>query len=564
MLWLLLKNKIRIFFNGLFRDHLTKRRRKLISLAGGTLIFYFVYTWIFDIFSVLLTSQDQGIVLINSLLVIFFSGFLLFLFASGVTIAIHYLFVSSDLTLLLSSPLSNRTIFCYKLIESIFANSSFFIFLGAPIFVAYGVVTNAAWFYYPLMIVDVFIFLAFPICLSFLIAIGVVRLMPATRAKELMTAALGVLSIGIWFFLQIIRAAQLNPQSVEYHPERIAQIQQWSQMKFFPATYAANSLIAFSQMDARAIAENFIPMVLLIMLVFSATLLLSEKLFKEGLIGLSEKRVTKMFDYAASTALGSRYSNKEKTTRKQKPDEIPVYNIFSSVAGQIFLRDLKLLTRDFRHLTNVLILCAMMIIFPLTRASEITDSATELLLPFIPVMMLSAIASSQLASRLIPLEGKSFWMMLAAPQSWNKMLTGKFFVSFILNTIAVWAAIAIAGIYLHPPSRIIILLFFSSAALTWVMSVFGLVLGSIFSNFDWEHPKKMLTSGGGLLLAAGSFIFVGFWSALLTVLYTFGADFVSTLFLDMVEIVFGLLLMITTTIIGFRICTRKLSNLEWK
>ncbi|MCI0495150.1 hypothetical protein L0Z72_09070, partial [candidate division KSB1 bacterium] len=227
---LLLKLKITILKNGFAKGPRKKRIRKFIAIAGGGFLFFIVYQWIFEIFSVLINYPSA---LVDNFMAMIFLGFFVFLLVSGITVSIHYLFVSSDLPLLMTSPVSNTTIFTFKLIEAIVANSAFFFFMGFPIFIVYGLVMNAGWHYYPLMLMNALVFLTIPVSLSFLGALLIIRIIPPARAREIMAVFLGIVSLGIWVILQLIRGSSFNQNSQDFNPQNIEALQQISHVKLF-------------------------------------------------------------------------------------------------------------------------------------------------------------------------------------------------------------------------------------------------------------------------------------------------------------------------------------------
>ena len=67
---------------------------------------------------------------------------------TGLATALYTMYLSKDLDLLLSLPIKERTIFAYKFWETLAGNSAFFVALGVPALIAYGVATGASLLYY--------------------------------------------------------------------------------------------------------------------------------------------------------------------------------------------------------------------------------------------------------------------------------------------------------------------------------------------------------------------------------------------------------------------------------
>lgn len=553
MLWLLLKNKLLMTYNDFLKGEKKKKRRKLLAIAAGIFLFIVLFQWIFQVFYVIFNHHEQGAIIVNNILSVFFFGFFVFLFVSGITLSIHNLFISNDLPLLLSFPFNTTTIFSYKIIETIFANSTFFLFLGTPIFIAYGVVTHATWYYYPVTMVIVLIFMALPISISFLLAILIVRILPAVRAKEIMVGLLGLVSFGIWMALQIFRVSQFDSHSHDFDAQQIESITQFVQsnaMSFLPSTWTANSLVAFSTNTGKLILTQTLPLVLVSVAIYLIALKLAENLYRQGIIG-SQFEV-------------SRKKKKSNNSVIKKTWQFLPHRLSNSVEGSVFLRDIKLLARDLRQLTNILLLIFMMTVFPLIQGRDTIDSSFGEYLPFTFIIFFSAMAASQLTSRIIPIEGKSFWIVMLTPQKISKIWVGKLLVGYLFNLLSVWLAVLVSSIYFQISFRIYIMAFIVTSFTSLSFSVFGLTLGSIMPKFDWEHPKRMLSTGGLVTLTYGSIIFAGIWVGLISIIY-----YITPLIISEIMIVDGIVILLcviiscSTFIIGMNLSSKKLEKLEW-
>jgi ABC-2 type transport system permease protein len=546
---LLLKLKLLILINGFIKGASKKRIRKLIAVAGGGFLFFFIYKWIFDIFATLDNISVLGAGLIDNSIVMIFLGFFIFLLASGITVSIHYLFISSDLPLLMVSPLSNNTIFIFKLIEAVFANSTFFFFMGIPIFIAYGFIAQAHWYYYPLMIINVLFFLTIPISIAFLGALLIVRIIPPQRARELMAILLGVVSLGIWLVLQIVRASMFDQNSPDFNPQTMTSLQQISQNFLFnllPSTWAARSLAGFAHSDFRLIVFNFLPLLIFVICIFTICIQLSKNAFKQGFIS-SEQSLT--------------LKRKKKNQRSRVSDLKDIQSFFSGVSGSIFVRDFKLLFRDTRQLVNILLFAVIMVILPLLQKQKGLDSEFSAYYPYVFIIFFSPIISGQISSRLIPIEAKSFWITKLIPQSPMRIILGKFMLGFSLSIILIWTAVTIVSIYFHNPIRIVILALIATLCFTSAFSSLGLLIGTYFSRFDWDHPKRMLSTTGGLLLSLSAFLIGGLVIAIFVIGYQFqlSLDFLSILVISIIFLLSLIILLLSN--LG---ATKKLEKMEWK
>jgi len=549
---LLFQIKLKILLNGFSKGESKKRFRKIFALIGGGILFFFIYVWIFELLTVLVNNTAFKIQLIDNAIMALFLMFFIFLLVSGTTISIHYLFISSDLPLLLSSPISENTIFTFKLVEAIFANSSFFFFVGMPTFIAYGIVTHAPWFYYPLMIINALLFIAIPVSISFLGALLIVRIIPAYRAREFMAIILAVVSLGIWLILQVIRASAFDRSSPDFNPQSIQQLEKISNislLNLLPSTWAARALKGFSELDFTLIIFNFLPLLILVVCLFYFCLKLSKNAFERGLIG-SEQSVT---------------VKKRVKARQLKTGGLPIFrNFFSSATGSIFFRDFRLFTRDSRQFTNILMFAAMMIIFPIVQSSDQFDGEFSLYRPYLFILLFGAMSAVQLSSRLIPLEMKSFWITKLVPQSGLRIIWGKFLLSFAFSTILAWLAVIFISVYFGHSLRLQILAILATLALSAIFSATGLLFGIYYAKFDWDHPKRMLSTTGGLLMSISTFLGTGILGGIVALIFVLGNFLqLSTRFIDIATAITVIILALIIINIINIISARKLEKLEW-
>src|SRR6266436_4030440 len=99
-----------------------------------------------------------GTVLTERLLYILFAFLFALLLLSNLVISYTNLFRNRETNFLLSLPVSSRTIFQWKFIESTLLASWAFIFLIAPLLAAFGLIQKVNWHFYPMTLLLVGLF----------------------------------------------------------------------------------------------------------------------------------------------------------------------------------------------------------------------------------------------------------------------------------------------------------------------------------------------------------------------------------------------------------------------
>lgn len=486
---LLLKIKLQILRNSFRRGSGKKRTRSWLALLGGGVFFLFIFNWIYEILSSLQVAGGANSGLIENFILITLLGFFFFLFVTGSTVTIHYLFIATDLPLLMSSPISGRTIFTAKLIEAMFANSSLFFFMVIPVFISYGIISSAQWYFYPFMLIVAVLFLATPICLAFLSALLIAKIIQPSRAKELLAVILGIASLLLWLALQLVRASSFDRNSADFNPDALTKLQQVSHYKMFnllPSTWAAQSLFELANGNFRLLILNLLPLLLIVVSLFYLAIQLSNNIFREGfIIG------------AATVRLKKRVSSGTITTASTQPSR----SLISGVAGSVLIRDFRLLVRDTRHLISIAMLGAMMVIISAMQQSNEADPEIVTYSVYIFIMLFSGILGGHISSRLIPIEGKSFWISKLVPQPALRLIAAKFSLAWLLSLGITWTAVIFLAVRAHHSRQLVAVAFIITSCITAACCALGLYIASHFARFDWDHPKRMLSPAASPILA---------------------------------------------------------------
>lgn len=498
MLLFLLRNRLRMYVNLLRRAEGTRRVRTILLLVLWLFFVGYLFQGMQAMFQAIV--QVAGPHTAGRVLAALLFALLVALLLSGTTICIHILFISQDLPLLLSAPIRRRTLFVYKLIEATVSNSSMFLMLGFPLLLSFGAAQNAAWWYYALMVVVAAVFVAVPTSLSAMVALLAVHILPVRRAREVMSAALAVVFLAVWTGMQLLRSSldASGPGGV-------------------------TGLLALARSDLFAVTPAG----------WAATILaglLAGHWTRAGLAAVPLAASTAAMIVVSVALVDSIYARgvgKEEAVPLRKANEVPSRRLAraahtDSLFRAALLRDTRLLRREPTQLIQLLMLAAMMVVmaFILKRDTEGAQlSRLEMLMPFIFVLLFSAMSTVGIAARLIPLEGKAFYLNKIAPQRPTCLLAAKLFLAWFLGTtVALFGTVVVSILFSHPLATG--LGAFGLASLVCLgTSGLGLLLGAYFADFDWESPKRMITVGGGLLSAVVPLVYLALVGGLGALVY---------------------------------------------
>lgn len=529
MFGILVKNKFLMIRNGFSKTTRVQKARKLLGLAGGGFLFWFMLQWVQDLFQILLQTDfwpgtvTQRIELFSGNITLIFNALFLFLFMGAISISVHYLYTSADLSLLLATPLSMTAIFSFKILESIFVNAGIFFLMGGAILLGQGLLISAPLHYYLIMLVVSGFFISLPTLLAIFLTLNLVRLLPPRRLRELSSAFTGLIGLGIWVLIQLFRIwltkdPETTPRIFEY--ARVMQ-QFWTPGQLvgnFTRSFL-NPLIPFPWLSTSLFIGGGI-------LLFYFCLNFSIRQYlKTGTI----THQTLLIEHSSARQKGTDRAHQPQLTRA------------------LLEKDWRLIIRNPQLLTQIVLMLAMIlfvsIMLPVPAPISMVQMNENALGYF---FLLFIIVSAQNASRLIPLENRAFWLLQMAPVSSRQILWRKFLLAFLINQIIALIILVVIKIYHQLALSSCLDLFILTLVVNLNATALGIFLGSHFPRFDWEHPKRMLTTTGSILLPVLSVLFFAILIFLELIFENYEFSFFSKASLvPLTLLIFGLILLIT-------------------
>ena len=155
-----------------------RHQSKLLTLlVGGFLAGYVLLAfWLFSLGLRFVGSfPGLGALLVERLMFLLFAVLFVLLLFSNLVIGYTNLFRNRETTYLLAMPVSRRTIIQWKFIESTLLASWAFLFLIAPLVLAYGLHRNASWHFFAATPFLVLLFIVLPAAGGAWVSMGIAR-----------------------------------------------------------------------------------------------------------------------------------------------------------------------------------------------------------------------------------------------------------------------------------------------------------------------------------------------------------------------------------------------------
>ena len=415
---------------------------------------------------------------------------------SNIVTALSTFYLSDDLELLLSLPISRVTLFVSRLIETMSQSSWMALAFGLPVLGAYGLTYSAGPLYYILVLLILPTFLVIPATLGVSIATMLVTIFPARRIREAL-AGVGVLClIAIFVTLRMLRPERLaDAESFESVAAYVAEIQTPVPV-LTPPRWASEALMA-------ALLDRPLPMLDLAMLFTGAI----------GLFGISRWLTAWLHDTGRSRAQEARSARLAKAgwldavlavwTRPLSPE-----------AQALVTKDVKTFFRDPAQWTQVFLVASIVAIAIVSVASLPLDvfrgpwmaawvnALAFLMLALVGLVMAALAARFQFSA--VSSEGRGFWVVRTSPLTARQFLWAKAWPG-LPPMILVGEILAVSSTRLLGASDILTGVAMGTALLMALgISGIAIGMGAIWPDFKADNAARVASGPAGLLFMAVS------------------------------------------------------------
>jgi ABC-2 type transport system permease protein len=445
-----------------------------------------------EVFGPMLTGKLLEILLLSLF------GMLCF---SNIVTALSSFYLSDDLELLLSLPISRPVFFYSRFLDTLTQSSWMMGFFGLPVFLAYGLVHQVGPIYYLLLLVVIPAFVVIPATFGVLVATFLVNVFPARRTREAL-ALMGILFIvGIFVLLRLVRPERLvNAQDFESLAAYVAELQA-PIPELFPPRWASEVLQA-------SLAGRNVPLIELGLLLTGAiaaiavTRQITRRYYDSGWTRSQEAAPARL----ARSAVLDRFL--ALVTRFLPRDMVP-----------IVVKDVKTFFRDPAQWSQLFLLGSLIVIYLFSVQALPTDMISNRYLrvwknalAFLNLGMAGFVMAG-IAVRFqftaVSGEGRAFWMIRTAPVDpvrylWAKALPGLAPMLFVGVTI-----IVASNVILEAPPAIMALGTYTAVGLAFGISGIAMGMGATWPNFKADNAARAASGPAGILFMVASLALVG-------------------------------------------------------
>jgi len=451
-------------------------------------------------------DPDLGHVLAAKLLALLFLLLLTFLGFSALITAVSHCFLAGDLSLIVAAPVSLRRLFRAKLGEVAVFSSWTALFLAVPVWVAYGTVYEAGALFYVALLAVITPFVLIAASLGILVAVALVNLFPARRARDLLSLMGLLFVVGIVILLRVMRPERfVRPEEFGSWAEYLVSLSNPT-LPWLPSYWASRILVEILGVT-RAIHWPAVGWYAgLLVGAAIVTVVLAGLVFREG------------FRSGFSKSLQARQVRWTRGAGWRKALEL-VSSPLPRRVRAIVVKDASTFFRDPSQWSQLVLLLALIGVYlynfhvlPLDPAGG-TGYLIRNLLAFLNVALVGLVVTALAARFVLPgvsLEGRTLWILHASPMSIGELVWAKFWGGFVPVLIVAELLVVLSNSVLHATTIVSVLSVVSVAFLSAAIVGMAVGLGAAHPRFDAADSTEVAAGYAGFLFMILSAILVLF------------------------------------------------------
>ena len=510
----LVRARWRIAWNTLRRGARWRRLTYAVVLAALAFLSLvaLVVSYVFTIVIAGVTNDPTAAdVIISSAL----SGSLMLSFMVSFTVALAALYLSADLDLLLSSPISRRAVFASKLVGGLLPGQALILAIGVVPMIGHGIASEYGVAYYGAIILALMVLPILPSAIGATAVVLIVRRVSAHRLGEI----IGLIVVAMTLSIALIAGNSRELQSAVTMRDLLDILNRFRNPNS-PAEWLTRAVAAAGRRESSEALRWFgisgaIALISLVPLFF-----ISDRLYYEGWIHMHSENVRKRLR-------GGWLPWQQNTARRlSSPSGLLKWLPAPTVA--IIRKDFRLIPRDLTNLAQVLSPLAIGVFFVLQQALyPIRIGGEEKPQAFVlPLLaMLSAAISSGVGAMIMSrfgltafaFEGRRYWAIKSSPIKRWELILGKFLVGYLPYLVLAGLLVpalelarslneATRGdtfdvsvvIQIMNPAVIGYALFVVAVVGAGVIAI-SLAIGSARPNMRWDSPHEMMTPDIGCI-----------------------------------------------------------------
>ena len=433
----------------------------------------------------------------------FFSALMVMMTFSTGILMYGGLYRSGESSFLLTCPLRAETIHAHKFTEALWFSSWGFILLGSPMLIAYGIVRDAPWSFFVMIVPFIVTFVVIPASIGSILCMLVVAGLPRLRLHAL-SISFALVAVGIfWKSWSAFSSTKSQLLTTAWFEETLSRLAMTEQV-FLPSWWLASGLL-----DAALRGES--PN-----LTNQST---REALKFLGLILANALLLSLIASWVARGTYRKGYSNLQAEVPIRKRRQLFWLDELLTRGGShvgnpirlLLVKDLQIFRRDVTQWSQFIIFFGLLGLYFYNLRSFNYSHVYASLVGHLNLAVIGLIFSTFTTRFVFPsisLEGRRFWILGLLPIDRDQIVWSKFFFSFAGGLIPCLGLILLSDSMLGLPWSTIFIHLMCSLALCSGLSGIAVGMGASIPNFRESSPAKIAAGFGGTLSLVLSAMFI--------------------------------------------------------
>jgi ABC-2 type transport system permease protein len=454
-----------------------------------------------------------GVLLAERLLFLLFAFLFVLLLFSNLVISYTNFFRNRETAFLLSLPIEAQTIFRWKFLESCLLASWAFIFLIAPLLVAFGLNQHLPWHFYLITVALIALFIVLPAVAGAWLAVNLARYLDrrAFQIVALVCACLFLAGAVSWLGREAV-AEDVMEIRVLAIMDRLLERTNFAQFPFLPSYWLTQSVLQWSE---GALQSAF----------FFMAVLLSHVLFFGSLLFT---RMGQRFYDAFSTVHSRQSAFGQWKWFQMRSGQRRIFNysrgLFEKCVERLMgptpdiralvVKDARMFWRDTAQWGQTLVLFGLLGVYIINLRHFSQQLTNAFWVHLVSYLNLGACALNlaTLTTRFVypqfSLEGKRLWIVGMAPLGLPNIVRTKFWIAGLAALCITVTLVVLSCLMLKMPWYRTLYFATTIAVMTFTLTALAIGLGVLFPNFKEDNPSKIVSGFGGTFCLVLSFLYI--------------------------------------------------------
>ncbi len=471
-------------------------------------IFYFTR----NIISYLMEDVKIGMFLLHRFIFVVLFIFFMTVNIGNIVVSYSTFFKTSEVTFLLTHPISFTKIFLIKFLDNFFYSSSTLLLMVTAALAGYTTYFALPWYFIPLSVIVLILpFMFIAGTLGAIILLVIMRFAAIFGIKKVLFTIASVYATAIILFYIFSGPIQLVTKVFDYFPniDNYFGFLESPAIKLLPNHWVADSLYWVSSGKFIAAGWSVFLLITTSILFLILSLFLAKKWFyKSWLVFL-------------------RLSNELSIKKKSNKKVIFSFEKHSSLKPNreaLVKRELLLFVREPSQWTHFLVMAFLMTIFILSisnidiillNAYNVYLKTLIYLIIYLFNVFLIASLSLRFIFPIVSLEGETIWKIRSAPVDYQKLMLTRLFIYFSMIFVIGQVLNFVSNYQFSIPLTAISQLNTAFVTITLVSLNFG--MGAAYANYKEKNPIRVASSQGASLTFLFTIIYLVFLVVLLFV-----------------------------------------------